>query len=159
MANFAALVNAGYAAVKAVSDTIKVIVHISNGYNNSLFRWMFDGLTANHAQFDIIGMSLYPSASNWSAYNDSCAANMNDMVARYHKSVMVCEVGMPENQAATCEAFLDDLVHKVKAVPGGNSLGVFYWEPESYAPFLAYGLGAFDNTGKPTVAMNAFSTN
>lgn len=163
MANFAALVNAGYKAVRAVSDTIKVIIHISNGWNNSLFRWMFDGLTANHAQFDIIGMSLYPSyfsaPGNWQACNDSCAANMNDMVTRYHKPIMICEVGMPENQASACEAFLDDLMHKVKAVSGGNGLGVLYWEPESYAPFLSYGLGAFDNTGKPTIAMNAFSTN
>ncbi len=38
MANFAALVNAGYNAVKSVSDTTKVIVHISNGYDNNLFR-------------------------------------------------------------------------------------------------------------------------
>src|SRR6201992_525189 len=30
MANFSALVSAGYRAVKAISDTIKVIVHISN---------------------------------------------------------------------------------------------------------------------------------
>lgn len=163
MANFAALISAGYKAVKAVSDTIKVIVHISNGWNNSLFRWMFDGLTANNAQFDIIGMSLYPSYFStpgaWQACNDSCASNMNDMVARYHKPVMVVEVGMPANQPDACESFITDIIHKVKAVPGGNGLGVLYWEPESYAPFLAYGLGAFDNTGKPTVAMNAFSTN
>src|SRR5450631_1813489 len=32
MANFATLVNSGYRAVKAISDSIKVIVHISNGY-------------------------------------------------------------------------------------------------------------------------------
>ena len=158
MANFAALVTAGYKAVKSVSDTTKVIVHISNGYDNSLFRWMFDGLTANNAQYDIIGMSLYPSASNWAAYNDSCAANMNDMVARYNKSVMICEIGMPENEAATCESFITDLMHKVKAVSGGKGLGVFYWEPEAYN-WQAYGLGAFDNTGKPTVAMNAFLNN
>ena len=157
MTQFAALINAGYTAVKLVSDTTKVIVHISNGYNNSLFRWVFDGLTANRTQFDIIGMSLYPSASNWESYNDSCAANMKDMVSRYHKQVMICEVGMPEDQAATGEAFITDLIHKVRAVPGGPGLGVFYWEPESYAPFLNYGLAAFDNTGKPTVAMNAFS--
>src|SRR5579859_3446554 len=50
MANFAALVSAGYKAVKSVSDTTQVIVHIANGYDNSLFRWMFDGLTANNAQ-------------------------------------------------------------------------------------------------------------
>jgi arabinogalactan endo-1,4-beta-galactosidase len=163
MANFAALINAGYKAVKGVSDTIKVIVHISNGWNNSLFRWMFDGLTANNAQYDIIGMSLYPSyfstPGDWQACNNSCAANMIDMVSRYHKPVMVVEVGMPANQAAASQAFITDLMHKVKAVPGGNGLGVLYWEPESYAPFLQYGLGAFDNTGKPTVAMNAFSIN
>src|ERR1700761_5429106 len=99
MTQFAALINAGYTAVKLVSDTTKVIVHISNGYNNSLFRWVFDGLTANRTQFDIIGMSLYPSASNWESYNDSCAANMKDMVSRYNKPVMICEVGMPENEA------------------------------------------------------------
>jgi arabinogalactan endo-1,4-beta-galactosidase len=157
MAGFAALVTAGYKGVKAVSDTTRVIVHISNGWNNSLFRWVFDGLTANNAQYDIIGMSLYPSASNWVSYNDSCAANMNDMVSRYHKQVMICEVGMPENQATTCEAFITDLIHKVRAVASNQGLGVFYWEPECYNNWQGYGLGAFDNTGKPTVAMQAFS--
>jgi arabinogalactan endo-1,4-beta-galactosidase len=159
MTNFAALVTAGYKAVKSVSDTTQVIVHLSNGYDNTTFRWMFDGLTANNAQYDIIGMSLYPTAANWPAYNDSCATNMNDMVSRYNKSVMICEVGMPEDEATTCQSFLTDLIHKVKAVSGGKGLGVFYWEPESYNNWQGYGLGAFDNTGKPTVAMNAFLDN
>ncbi len=44
MSNFAQLINAGYNAVKSVDTSIKVIVHISNGYDNSLFRWIFDGL-------------------------------------------------------------------------------------------------------------------
>jgi arabinogalactan endo-1,4-beta-galactosidase len=156
MANFAALINAGYKAVKAVSDTTKVIVHISNGYDNSLFRWMFDGLTANNTQYDIIGMSLYPTADNYVSYNQSCAINMNDMVTRYGKPVMIVEVGMPENQATVSQAFITDLIHKVRAVTGGKGLGVFYWEPESYNNWQGYGLGAFDNNGKPTVAMNAF---
>lgn len=157
MANFAALVNAGYNAVKAVNDSIKVIVHISNGFDNTLFRWMFDGLKANGANWDIIGMSLYPSASNWQSYNDSCLVNMKDMVSRYGKQVMICEVGMPFNEATTCQSFLTDLISKTKSVTGGNGLGVFYWEPESYNNWQGYGLGAFDNTGKPTVAMNAFA--
>lgn len=156
MANFAALVTAGYMAVKAVSDTTQVIVHVSNGWNNSLFRWVFDGLTAHNAQFDIIGMSLYP-ADAWKSYNDSCAINMSDMVSRYHKPVMICEVGMPESEASNCEGFITDLIHKVRAVPNRQGLGVMYWEPECYGNWQSYPLGAFDNNGKPTVAMNAFS--
>src|SRR5450432_3936458 len=157
MADFAALLNAGYKAVKEVNDSIQVIVHISNGYDNALFRWMFDGLKTNGAQWDIIGMSLYPSASNWQSYNDSCLANMKDMISRYNKPVMICEVGMPADQAGTCQSFLTDLIKKTKSIPGHNGLGVFYWEPESYNNWQGYGLGAFDNTGKPSVAMNAFS--
>jgi arabinogalactan endo-1,4-beta-galactosidase len=156
MANFAALVNAGYRAVKAVNDSIRVIVHISNGYDNSLFRWMFDGLKTNGAQYDIIGMSLYPSTSNWQSYDQSCAVNMADMVSRYGKQVMISEVGMPADQASVCESFLSDLQSKTKAVAGGNGLGVFYWEPECYNNWQGYGLGAFDVSGHPTVAMNAF---
>jgi arabinogalactan endo-1,4-beta-galactosidase len=157
MADFSALVNAGYKAVKAVNDSIKVIVHISNGYDNGLFRWIFDGLKANGAHWDIIGMSLYPSPSNWQSYNDSCLANMKDMISRYSTPVMICEVGMPADQATACQSFLTDIIKKTKSIPGQNGLGVFYWEPESYNNWQGYGLGAFDNNGKPTVAMNAFA--
>jgi arabinogalactan endo-1,4-beta-galactosidase len=157
MANFAALVKAGYQAVKSINDSIRVIVHVSNGYDSAHFQWLFDGLKSNGAKWDIIGMSLYPSAGSWQAYNAECFANMNDMVARYGTPAMICEVGMPENEAGTCNWFITDLIHKVRAVNGGNGLGVIYWEPESYAPFLGYGLAAFDNTGKPTIAMDAFA--
>jgi arabinogalactan endo-1,4-beta-galactosidase len=37
-----------------------------------------------------------------------------------------------------------------------KGLGVFYWEPQSYNSWKGYKLGAFDDTGKPTVAMDAF---
>jgi arabinogalactan endo-1,4-beta-galactosidase len=33
---------------------------------------------------------------------------------------------------------------------------VFYWEPQAYGNWKGYPLGAFDNSGKPTAAMNAF---
>lgn len=157
MANFATLINSGYKAVKAYGDSIKVIVHISNGYDNSLFRWIFDGLKANGARWDIIGMSLYPSASNWQTYNTQCLSNMNDMVSRYKTPVMICEVGMSVNDPATCLSFLTDLITKTKSVSNNNGLGVLYWEPECYNNWQGYGLGAFDNNGKPTIAMSAFA--
>lgn len=156
MANFAALIKNGYSAVKSVSSTTKVIVHLSNGYNNSTFRWMFDGLKANGAQWDIIGMSLYPSysPSTWQIVNSQCLSNINDMVSRYSTPVMLVEVGMPASPAAAARDFLSDIITKVNSVSGGNGLGVFYWEPEAYTN--GYGLGAFDSTGKPTEALDAF---
>ncbi len=156
MSNFAQLVIAGYNAVKAVDASIKVIVHISNGYDNNLFRWIFDGLKNNGAQWDIIGMSLYPNASNWSTLNSQCLNNMNDMVSRYNKDIMVLEVGMSWDQATACNSFLTDLIVKVKSVSGGKGIGVFYWEPEAYNNWQSYTLGAFDNSGKPTAALSAF---
>lgn len=116
MANFTSLINAGYNAVKVVDTSIKVIVHISNGYDNSLFRWMFDGLKNNGANWDIIGMSLYPSVSNWSTLNAQCLANMNDMVLRYNKPVMICEVGMSWDDSTACNSFLTDHITKTKSV-------------------------------------------
>jgi arabinogalactan endo-1,4-beta-galactosidase len=157
MANFTQLVNAGYDAVKAVFPSAKVIVHISNGYDNALFRWMFDGLSSNGAKYDVIGMSLYPSSTNWATLNSQCLTNMNDMVARYGKEVMVVEVGMSWDQASACNSFLSDLITKTKSVTNGKGLGVFYWEPEAYNNWQGYTLGAFDNSGKPTVALNAFN--
>ena len=156
MANYAALNNAGYDAVKAVFPTAKVIVHIQNGNDNSLFRWIFDGLKNNGGKWDVIGMSLYPSTSDWSTYNSQCLANMNDMVSRYSKEVMIVECGMSWDSPTVCKSFLTDLIDKTKTVTNGKGLGVFYWEPESYGNWNNYTLGAFDNTGKPTAAMDAF---
>ena len=156
MANFAQLINAGYDAVKAVSPTSKVIVHISNGYDNSLFRWMFDGLTANAAKYDVIGISLYPNSTNWSTLDIQCQSNMADMVARYNKEVMICEVGMSWDQPAASKAFIADIINKTKLISNHKGLGVFYWEPEAYNNWQGYTLGAFDNSGKPTIALDGF---
>jgi arabinogalactan endo-1,4-beta-galactosidase len=156
MDNFAAMVKSGYDAVKAVDSAIQVIVHLSNGYNNSMFRWMFDGLKNNNAKWDIIGMSLYPAYANglsWSECNGRCLTNMKDMIARYQTEVMIVETGYAYDDPVTANHFLLDLIDKTKSV---NGLGVFYWEPECYS-WSGYRLGAWDPaTKKPTTAMDAF---
>jgi len=156
MANFAALVNSGYTAVKAVDASIKVIVHISNGHDNNLFRWIFDGLKNNNAKWDVIGMSLYPEPLDWQIRNEQCHINMNDMISRYGKEIMIAEVGMSWDQPTACQAFLTDIIAKTKSLPANKGLGVFYWEPQCYNNWQGYSKGAFDDTGKPTVAMDAF---
>ncbi len=157
MANYAKFFIAGYNAVKAASPSTKVMVHVSNGYDNALFRWNLDGLKANGAVWDIIGMSLYPTPANWNTLNNQCLANMNDMITRYGSAIMVCEVGMSWDQPAACNAFLADLITKVRSLGNNKGLGVFYWEPQAYNNWQGYTLGAFDNSGKPTVALNAFN--
>ena len=156
MSNFAQLINTGYDAVKTASPTSKVIVHISNGHDNSLFRWIFDGLKNNGGKWDVIGMSLYPNAGNWSGMNSQCLINMNDMVARYNKEIMIVEVGMSWDSPVETKAFLADLITKTNSVTANKGPGVLYWEPEAYGNWQGYTLGAFDNSGKPTEALNAF---
>ena len=160
MANYAALNNAGYDAVKAVFPNAKVVVHLNNGFDNGLFRWMFDGLKSNGAKWDVIGMSLYPywykTSNDWQNCNIDCLANMNDMVSRYGKEVMICETGMSWDSPVVAKSFLADLILKTKSVASNKGLGVFYWEPEAYGNWQGYKLGAFDDAGRPTVALDAF---
>jgi arabinogalactan endo-1,4-beta-galactosidase len=155
MAQYTALSNAGYDAVKAVFPDAKVVVHLHNGHDNGLYRWLFDGLKRNNGKWDVIGMSLYPETDKWQEYNNNCIANIKDMISRYGSEVMICEVGMPWDEAITSKMFLTDLITQTKAIDGGKCLGLFYWEPEAYN-WKSYGLGAFDLSGKPTVALDAF---
>jgi len=156
MASFVQLINAGHDAVKGIFPQAKVIVHTSNGYNNDLFRWMYDGLKNNGARYDVIGMSLYPSPSDWPALSAQCLSNMKDMVDRYGKEVIIVEVGMSWDQPTAAKAFLTDIIAKVRSVPADKGLGVLYWEPQAYNNWQGYTLGAFDNSGKPTAALDAF---
>ena len=78
------------------------------------------------------------------------------MVARYGTPVMVVEVGMPNTETEKSKLFLSDIIAKTKSVTNNQGLGVFYWEPQCYKKWKGYEMGAFDETGKPTIAMDAF---
>lgn len=155
-AKFAALVQSGSQAVKAVDPSALVVVHLSNGWDNSLFRWVFDSLKSKGASWDVVGMSLYPDASNWRTQVSQILTNMKDMVSRYGKKVVVSEVGFAMGQADTSYDLLKILVANTKSVPSSAGLGVFYWEPEAFGGWQGYQLGAFDDSGKPTRALKAF---
>lgn len=156
MSNFAILIGAGYDAVKSVFPSAKVIVHVHNGYDNALFRWIFDGLKNNGGKWDVIGMSLYPDPGNWEEKNSQCLVNMTDMVNRYGSEIMICEVGMSWDSSDESYNFLKDIIAKNRNLKDSKGLGIFYWEPECYGGWKNYTLGAFDNSGKPTKALDAF---
>lgn len=153
-ANFAMFVTTGCRAVKQVFPKAKVIVHLQEGDNNDLYRWIFDMLEKNNAEYDVIGMSLYPEIDTWDKMTNACIKNMADMVARYDKDVMICEVGMSWDEAEVCKEFLVKLLKHSKTID--RCLGIFYWEPESYGGWKGYTKGAFDNSGRSTEALDAF---
>lgn len=151
----AGLINQGYSAVKAVYPSALVVLHLANGYNNTVFRWFFDGVKAAGAKWDVIGMSHYPAAASWASYNTQLATNMSDMVSRYSKAVIISEVGMDWQQAATAKSMLADVMTKVQAL-GSNGLGVFYWEPEAYPGWQGYTMGALNGSGQLTQALDPY---
>jgi arabinogalactan endo-1,4-beta-galactosidase len=155
MAGYAALITAGTRAVKEVSPTSKVIVHLANGWDNGLFRWSFDGLKTNRAEYDVIGMSLYPEPATWRTQEKQLIDNMKDMISRYGKDVILSEVGMDWMAADSTRELLRSLQKDMIAI-GPRALGVFYWEPQSHYGWKGYFKGAFDDQGKATIALTAF---
>jgi arabinogalactan endo-1,4-beta-galactosidase len=155
MDQYAALSNAGYDAVKAVFPNALVIIHLAEGNKASLYTWMFDGLKNAGAKWDVIGMSLYPESNTWETLTADCVSNIKSLITRYNCKVMLCEVGMAESEAAACKTWLTSLMSQCKSISG--YLGTFYWEPECYGTWNSYGKGAFDDSGKPTEALDAFA--
>lgn len=151
-----ALNNAGYDAVKKVLPDAKVIVHLDNGNDPARYDRMFDILHDNGGRYDMIGMSLYPfwvahngGDGRWQTVAQDCMDNIDRLKKKYGKPVMICEIGMPYNEAQDCR---DLIATMLKA----DVEGVFYWEPEAPAGYNGgYTLGCFDN-GAPTIALDAF---
>lgn len=152
------LINQGYSAVKAVSPSTQVVVHLATISNLSDFEWFFDGLTAAGGNFDVIGGSYYDGPGNIA----TVAANLNTLAARYNKPVMICEIGYLYSDPTDAYTDVQGAIQAMNAVPGNMGLGAIYWEPE--APDDAstgdYTMGAvIEGSGKVlqfTTAINAF---
>ena len=153
-----ALVNKGYDATKDIDPTIKVIVHIDKGNDNARFRWFFDLAVANGMKFDIIGASYYPYwlGSDYTATINDLETNLNDMVTRYDKDVMVVEVGGDYTLVQNTQDMLTQVISIVRGIPGQRGLGVIYWEPEGAKSWSNYQLNCWQNNGKPSTALDAF---
>lgn len=155
-AQLAELNNAGYDAVKSVCPEAEVIVHLDGGNDQWRYDRMFDALEANGGRYDMIGMSLYPywaeqsgETGGWQKVMNDCIANIAHCRQKYGKPVMICEIGMPYDQADNCR----DLIARMMQT---DVEGIFYWEPQAPAGYNdGYQLGCFDG-GAPTVALDAF---
>lgn len=163
MANYARFVTAGNNAVKEVSPQTKTVVHVSNGFDNALFRWNIGGLTSNGAKFDVIGMSSYPeyapntTVNDWAAFNSKVFANVNDMVKTYNKPVIISETGLDYRSEDNCRNMISDMIVKLRSVNNQMGLGVIYWEPQAGPGYnRGYNLGAWGADNRPTRALKGF---
>jgi arabinogalactan endo-1,4-beta-galactosidase len=154
----AELINSGNQAVKDIDNKIQTIVHIDQGNDNARFRWFYDLMQQNGAQFDIIGASYYPHwlGSDYTVTIDDLGNNLKDMVMRYNKPVMVVEVGGDYWQVANSKDLLIATIGAVKDVPNQMGLGVFYWEPQGAKPWSGYQLNCWQDNGRPSPALDAF---
>lgn len=169
MANYARLSQAGYEAVKSVYPEAEVIVHLDNGYDNDLYNEIFDALEENGAQWDIIGMSVYPywameagaEPDEASTIRDA-ADNIRKLKDKYGCEIMITEVGVASEEPEKGEQIMNDLFDMVINDVDGACTGVFYWAPEHfqttdfYSKKHGYALGAFQNA-RPTRIMNSFT--
>lgn len=169
MTNYAALSQAGYDAVKSVYPEAEVIIHIDNGYDNALYNEIFDSLRENGAQWDIIGMSVYPywamesgaEPDEVSTIRDA-AENIRKLKEKYGCDIMITEVGVASEEPEKGEWIMNLLFDMVLNDVDGACTGVFYWAPECFqtTDFFGrkhgYALGAFQNA-RPTRIMDTFS--
>ncbi|MGL4756616.1 MAG: glycoside hydrolase family 53 protein [Aeromonadaceae bacterium] len=149
--NLALFLGAGARAVKAVSPSTQVILHLDAGRDNARCRHWFEEIIARKVPFDVIGLSYYPV---WHGAMGDLASNMADLTNRFSRPVIVVETAYPwtggdgdtqpniythtgpESYPMTPVGqrdFLWQLLREIHGVPQGRGLGFFYWEPEFIA--------------------------
>jgi arabinogalactan endo-1,4-beta-galactosidase len=147
--NLGMLLKAGVQASRDVNASTRIMLHLAEGGNNSLFRWWFDNAVAQGVPFDVIGASYYPY---WHGSLSGLQANLNDMASRYNKDIVVVETAYGFTLAAddsepnifnsslaqaggfpaSPQGQIDELravANVLRAVPNGRGIGFFYWEP------------------------------
>lgn len=156
--NIAKIVKAGVRAVREISSEIKVMLHLDNGGNRTLYKEWFDNFKARGGDWDVIGLSYYPF---WHGGLKELKENLHYCAERYEKELVIAEVSMGytmENYAsyeklseeerkgaATRQELVDkvpfpmtrdgqadfilEVMKLLKEVPQNRGKGFFWWEP------------------------------
>jgi len=116
--SLAQLIYAGVTAVKEVSPSTTIMLHIALGGQNQEARFFLDNMKARNVPFDVIGLSYYP---RWHGTLEDLKNNMADLAKRYPQQVMVAEYSQLKRE-------VNDISFNV---PNGKAVGSFIWEPIS----------------------------
>lgn len=156
---FVSYFHAGREAVKAVFPQAQVILHLDNGWNLSTLNWFLGLMKSRSLEYDILGLSLYPSYwengtyPDWTPKVQQFVSNLPTLYQNYGKPVLLVEFGMPASEPAKAKAALQYLMQNTQKLDYFQ--GIFYWEPEAEHDRNGYDYGAFAS-GKPTAALDPF---
>lgn len=150
--NFSRMVTTGCRAVKAVFPDATVIVHVDCGNQYELYTTLFGKINAEGAEYDMIGMSLYPGESSWQKDVDDCLANIPKAQKDFGRPVMLCEIGFDYSKPDIAKRIISQFMDRGQAA---GLKGIFWWEPEAPAE-RGYTKGCFDRSGAPTEALDPF---
>jgi beta-galactosidase len=112
------LIYAGINAVKSISPSTSIMLHIALGGQNDEAHFFLDNMTERGVPFDVIGLSYYP---RWHGTLDDLQYNLEDLSKHYNKDVIVVEYSH-KKQEVNQIAF---------DVPDGRGKGTCIWEPLS----------------------------
>jgi beta-galactosidase len=135
--SMAQLIAAGIAAVKAVDPSVIIMLHVALGGQNDESVFFMDQAMKRKLHFDVIGLSYYPK---WHGALDDLRDNMNDLLRRYNKDIIVVEYSARKQE-----------VNKLAfELPGGRGKGTCIWEP------LSTWESIFDRDGKANDFMRMY---
>ena len=158
--HFTEYFKAGCDAAKAVFPEAKIILHIDNAWKTATLTWFYDLMKTADLDYDIIGLSLYPSYwenggyPDWRSKTSQAVNNFKTLHERYSKPVMLVEWGMPASEPVKAREALQYILDGTSGQDWFE--GIFFWEPEAESSRNDYDYGAFSG-GKPTEALNPFA--
>lgn len=154
--------NMGYDAVKECCPDCKVITHIAGPYKPDWCEPFFDNFFEKGGKTDVLGFSHYPYWFKVEQSAEFLLGYLSRYEQKYHKPVMVCEVGGPENEEEGTYQLLMNTMEALERLPDEKGLGVVYWEPEVASGLLPdkYFMGASrlvnEHTLQFTKALSAY---
>lgn len=154
--------NMGYDAVKECCPDCKVITHIAGPYKPDWCEPFLDNFFEKGGKTDVFGFSHYPYWFKVEQSAEFLLGYLSRYEQKYHKPVMVCEVGGPENEEEGTYQLLMNTMEALERLPDEKGLGVVYWEPEVASGLLPdkYFMGASrlvnEHTLQFTKALSAY---
>lgn len=126
--SLAELIKAGIKAVREISPSTIIMLHIALGGQNDESVFFLDNMLARGVQFDVIGESYYP---RWHGTLGDLQNNLTDLAKRYKQDIVIAEYSQLKKE-------VNDIGFNL---PNGKGKGTCIWEP------LNYGEKIFDEKG------------